>query len=79
MQQGILPSDIEQARVFKKRAAQYTMVGEQLYKRAFSRPLLKCIGTEDIQFILQEVHQGSCGSHIGGRSLARRILLVGYF
>ena len=55
------------------------MIGEQLYKRVFSRLLLKCVGTEDIQFILQEVHQGSCGSHIGGRSLARRILLAGYF
>ena len=55
------------------------MIEEQLYKRDFSRPLLKCISTEDIQFILQEVHQGSCGSHIGGRSLAHKILLAGYF
>ncbi|XP_042446637.1 uncharacterized protein LOC122031607 [Zingiber officinale] len=69
----------EADRTLRKRAARFTLVGEQLYKKAFSRPLLKCVGAEDAEYIIQEVHQGSCGGHPGGRSLAKKIILVGYF
>ncbi|XP_042467469.1 uncharacterized protein LOC122050644 [Zingiber officinale] len=41
LQQGILPTDLEQARLVRKKAHAYTMIGDQLYKWAFSRPLLK--------------------------------------
>ncbi|KAG6478323.1 hypothetical protein ZIOFF_061759 [Zingiber officinale] len=62
-----------------RRAGRFTLIGDQLYKKAFSRPLLKCVSSEDSAYILQEVHQGSCGGHPGGRSLAKKILLAGYF
>lgn len=29
--------------------------------------------------IMQEVHKGLCGSHIGGRSLAVKVLRAGFF
>ncbi|XP_042444085.1 uncharacterized protein LOC122029211 [Zingiber officinale] len=57
----------------------FTLVRDQLYKKVFSSPLLKCVGSEDADYILQEVHQGSCGGHSSGRSLAKKILLVGQF
>ncbi|XP_042404693.1 uncharacterized protein LOC121994865 [Zingiber officinale] len=44
---GTLPIDLEQARLVRKRTHAYTMVGDQLYKRAFSRPLLKYISIEE--------------------------------
>ena len=74
-----IPVDPEEALLLKKRGGQFTLIGDQLYKRAFSRPLLKCLGSEDIKYILKEVNQGSCGGHPSGRALARKILLVGYF
>ncbi|XP_042466341.1 uncharacterized protein LOC122048891 [Zingiber officinale] len=76
---GATPSDQEEAHPLRRRAGRFTLIGDQLYKKAFSRPLLKCVGPEDINYILQEVHQGSCDEHPGGRSLARKILLAGYF
>jgi len=38
------------------------------YKRAFSRPLFKCITQESGLFLLREIHEGSCGS--GSHTLA---------
>ncbi|MCI92279.1 hypothetical protein A2U01_0113575, partial [Trifolium medium] len=32
--------------------------------------MLLCVGDEDAKRILDEIHGGSCGSHIGARSLA---------
>ncbi|XP_042441157.1 uncharacterized protein LOC122026482 [Zingiber officinale] len=79
LQQGTLPIDLEQARLVRKKAHAYTMVGYQLYKRAFSRPLLKCINIEEADQVLREMHLGCCGSHAGGRTLSRNVLLAGYF
>ncbi|XP_042443940.1 uncharacterized protein LOC122029047 [Zingiber officinale] len=79
LQQGTLPTDLEQARLIKKKVHAFTMVGDQLYKRAFSRPLLKCISIEEADQVLREMHLGCCGSHAGGRTLANKMLLAWYF
>ncbi|XP_042404598.1 uncharacterized protein LOC121994723 [Zingiber officinale] len=79
LRSGATPSDREEARLLRRRVGHFTIVRDQVYKKAFSRPLLKCVRSEDVDYILQEVHQGSCGGHPGGRSLARKILLAGYF
>ncbi|GAU46144.1 hypothetical protein TSUD_401460 [Trifolium subterraneum] len=50
-----------------------------LYRRGFSIPLLKCVEETRVEFILQEIHEGINGQHIGGRSLARKALRAGYY
>ncbi|GAA0147621.1 hypothetical protein LIER_36551 [Lithospermum erythrorhizon] len=55
------------------------MYDEELYKKSCDGPLLSCVLQEDIPRILAQVHQGWCGSHIGGRSVAVKITLIGYF
>ncbi|XP_042444109.1 uncharacterized protein LOC122029235 [Zingiber officinale] len=77
--QGTLPDDPEESRLVRKQAHAYVMIGDQLYKRSFSRPLLKCLDMEEADQALQEIHLGCCGSHVGGRTLSRRVLLAGYF
>ncbi|XP_042400803.1 uncharacterized protein LOC121990803 [Zingiber officinale] len=79
LKSGATPSDRSEAHLLRRRAGRFVLIGDQLYKKAFSGPLLKCVGPEDVDYILQEVHQGSCGGHPGDRSLARKILLVSYF
>ncbi|GAU10592.1 hypothetical protein TSUD_418170 [Trifolium subterraneum] len=61
-----LPEEKEEKVKIKKRAAHYTMVGGELYKRGFSSPMLLCVGETESRRILNEIHNGSCGSHIGG-------------
>jgi hypothetical protein len=55
------------------------VVEGKLFRRGLSTPLLKCIAPSETCYVLTEVHEGSCGHHIGGKSLARNFLRAGYF
>ncbi|MCI44404.1 hypothetical protein A2U01_0065643, partial [Trifolium medium] len=41
--------------------------------------MLLCVSEGEARRIMEEVHEGSCGSHIGERSLAGKILRAGFF
>ncbi|GAA0153523.1 hypothetical protein LIER_11739 [Lithospermum erythrorhizon] len=50
----------------------------ELYRKSFDGPLLLCVSQLNVQKVLYEVHSGY-GSLIGGRSLATKITLMGFF
>ncbi|KAL0404046.1 UNVERIFIED_CONTAM: hypothetical protein Sradi_2045400 [Sesamum radiatum] len=79
LKDGILPDDPIKARRLKFKAARFTITGNDLYKRTIDGPLLKCLDEEKAQYVLREIHEGSCGNHSGGRSLAQKIARQGYF
>ncbi|KAK2427613.1 hypothetical protein QL285_026181 [Trifolium repens] len=79
LQNKILPEEKEEAARLKKAATHYAMIGDKLYKRGFSAPMLLCVGELESQRILKEIHDGSCGNHIGGRSLAGKVIRAGFF
>ncbi|XP_064995355.1 uncharacterized protein LOC135631550 [Musa acuminata AAA Group] len=74
-----LPLDEVTARRLRRTQAWYSEMGGQLYKRSFSRPLLRCLDPGEARSVLAEVHEGVCGEHIGGRTLAHKILRQGYY
>ena len=76
---GVLPEDKRKARLLRLKATSYTLYDDQLYKRGFSTPLLKCVDLEKRNYILQEIHEGICGNHAEGQSLAYKALRQGYF
>ena len=76
---GYLPEDKKQARQLRLKDAIYILYDGQLYKRGFSTLLLKCIGLAEGNYILQEIHEGVCGNHSEGQSLAHKVLRRGYF
>ncbi|XP_019462945.1 PREDICTED: uncharacterized protein LOC109361868 [Lupinus angustifolius] len=43
------------------------------------RPLLKCLGPERADYVLREIHEGSCGHHLGATSLAKKVLRARYY
>jgi len=55
------------------------MIGDDLYKRGYDQPLLKCVTVEQAQYIIKELHEGICGYHSGARTMAARVLRAGYF
>ena len=77
--EGTLPSDPKEASKLRARSSRFTIHWGTLYKRGFSTPILKCIGQEDDNYILREVHEGIYGNHIGARTLARKTLRQGYY
>ncbi|RDY08493.1 Gypsy retrotransposon integrase-like protein 1, partial [Mucuna pruriens] len=69
----ILPKDPTKAKRLIKDAARYIIIEGELYRRGFSFPLLRCIEGDKAHYVIKEVHEGICGSHIGGRALASKI------
>jgi len=76
---GTLPEDPKEAKKIEKQASNFVEVEGNLYRRGTSVPLLKCLSPEESKYVLAEVHEGSCGHHIGGKSLAWKALRAGYF
>ncbi|KAL0293068.1 UNVERIFIED_CONTAM: hypothetical protein Sradi_6958400 [Sesamum radiatum] len=76
---GTLPQDLKEARAIQVRGGRFTLIGGELYKREFSQPYLKCINQDKVEYVLREIHEGSCGNHSGGRALASKALRQGYF
>ncbi|XP_026398832.1 uncharacterized protein LOC113294664 [Papaver somniferum] len=75
-----LPEDEKLASKVKKNAWRYSMIEGELYRKPVAlEPFLRCISAEEGQQILAEAHEGICGNHSGGRSLAHMILAQGYF
>ena len=55
------------------------MINGQLFKRSLDGPYLKCLTTEQGHYLLAELHEGICGNHLGGRTLAHRSHTQGYY
>ena len=49
------------------------------YKRSFCGPYMFCVHPEASGSLLEELHEGVCGSHIRGKSLSHRAITQGYW
>ncbi|XP_071916083.1 uncharacterized protein [Coffea arabica] len=76
---GELPEDRAESRKLQRKAARYTFRQGLLYKRLYLGPWLRCITPEEGEMILQDIHEGLCGAHVGYRMLVKKALLLGYF
>ena len=79
LKDGQLLEDKNKARLLRLKDAWDILYDGQLYRRGFSTPLLKCVDLEEGNYILREIHEGVCGNHAGGQSLAHKALRQGYF
>jgi hypothetical protein len=50
-----------------------------LYKRGFITPLIKCLGANETQEVLADLHDGICEQHLGAKALAKKVLRAGYY
>ncbi|XP_073030745.1 uncharacterized protein [Primulina eburnea] len=41
--------------------------------------LFKCLSMGEVDYVLREIHEESCGDHLGGVALARKAMLAGYW
>ena len=74
-----LPLDPTEARKVKIRSSRFTILNDELYKRGFSQPYLKCLDPKDAEYVLREIHEGVCGNHSGPRSLVGQVVCAMYF
>ncbi|XP_016192121.1 uncharacterized protein LOC107633001 [Arachis ipaensis] len=76
---GIIPNNKTNPQNFRQKASLFTTVSGELYRRGFSYPLLKCLGKDKANEVMNEVHEGVCENHIGGQALATKIIRTGYY
>ena len=80
LREDVLPEDKSEAdKVWRKALSFWLSENQKLYKRSFSGPYLLCIHPEEVELLLEELYEGICGSHTGGRSLSHRALTQGYW
>ncbi|XP_070026129.1 uncharacterized protein [Nicotiana sylvestris] len=53
--------------------------GGILYRRTPNLGLLRCVDAKKASRILEEIHAGTCGPHMNGFVLAKKILRASYF
>ena len=79
LRSGILPDEKDAARKLKVRALRFMLIRDVLYKRGFSRPYLRCLSHEKVDYVIREVHEGICENHSGARSLVHKLIRAGYY
>ncbi|KAG8483053.1 hypothetical protein CXB51_021946 [Gossypium anomalum] len=66
-------------RTLRRLACDYVLDGDILYKRRKDQVLLRCVDAVEAKLILEEVHEGVCGTHANGFMMARQIMRFGYY
>ncbi|RDX73692.1 hypothetical protein CR513_46659, partial [Mucuna pruriens] len=51
---NIIPEDLEASKRLRQEASKYTLIGQHIYKRGFSFPLLRCLDTKEVEYMLRE-------------------------
>jgi len=76
---GILSLEPTEARKIKKNSTKYTLIDGELFRHGFTHPILVFVSGDQCARIMAEFHEGICGSHISGRSLASKAIRAGYY
>ena len=79
LKDDILPEEkVEVDKVRRKTPRFWLSKDQKFYKSSLFGPYLLCVHLEAVESLLEELHEGVCGSHIEGRSLSYRALTQGY-
>nr|GEX43213.1 reverse transcriptase domain-containing protein [Tanacetum cinerariifolium] len=74
-----LPDNRNEARKLRIKAKQYELLEEILYRCSFLKPWLGCVGPLQANYVIREVHEGSCSMHAGPRSVVAKAMRSGYY
>jgi len=71
---GLLPVEPTEAKPIKRNAGKYTLVDGKLFRHGYTHPILTCVSWDQCTRIMAELHEGICGSHVGGRALSLKVV-----
>ena len=70
-----MPDDEKEAGKVRRVTVRYWLLTDhKLYWRSFGGPFLLCLCPNKVNELLTEPHEGVCGSHVEGCSLAHRAM-----
>nr|GEY33030.1 hypothetical protein [Tanacetum cinerariifolium] len=79
LKEGVLLGDNKEARKLRLKARQYELREGVLYRRSFLTPWLRCIGPLQADYVMREIHEGSCSMHAGPRSVVAKAIQLRYY
>ncbi|GJV10666.1 reverse transcriptase domain-containing protein [Tanacetum coccineum] len=79
LKDGVLPDDKKEANKLCIKSRQYELMDEILYRRSFLRLWLRCVGPLQADYVIREIHEGSCSMHAGPRSVVAKAIRSGYY
>ena len=80
LKDDILPKAKSETEKIRRNATRFWLFEDhKLYRRSYSGPYLLCVHPEASELLLEELHEGICDSHTGGRSLSHRALTQVYW
>ncbi|GJZ17759.1 reverse transcriptase domain-containing protein [Tanacetum coccineum] len=74
-----LPAEGKKTRVVKHKSWRFSIINGILYKKSFLGPWLRCVGPLQANYVLREIHEGSCSMHAGTRSVVAKALWISYY
>ncbi|XP_071714772.1 uncharacterized protein [Rutidosis leptorrhynchoides] len=76
---NVLRNDKREAHLVRERAPMYIIQNDILYRKSFCGPMMRCVDPIEAEMIVDEVHNGSCTLHSGYKTIAAKIMRMGYF
>ena len=71
LKDDILPEVKSEAKKIRRSTTRFWLSEDQLlYRHSYSGPYLLCVHPEASELLMEELHEGICGSHTEGRSLS---------
>ncbi|GKB20848.1 reverse transcriptase domain-containing protein [Tanacetum coccineum] len=74
-----LPAERKKARAVRLKSRRYAVINRVLYKKSFLEPWLRCVEPLQANYVLREIHEGSCSMHAGPRSVVAKAIRTGYY
>nr|GEU54927.1 reverse transcriptase domain-containing protein [Tanacetum cinerariifolium] len=65
LKEGTLLCDRKEEKKLHIKARQYELLEGVLYRRSFLTPWLRCVGLLQAEYVIREIHEGSCSMHAG--------------
>nr|GFB77383.1 reverse transcriptase domain-containing protein [Tanacetum cinerariifolium] len=79
LKERTLLSDRKEARKLRIKARQYELLEGVLYRKSFLTSWLRCVGPVQAEYVIREIHEGSCSMHAGPRSVVAKAIQLGYY
>ncbi|XP_071718964.1 uncharacterized protein [Rutidosis leptorrhynchoides] len=79
LNKGTLPIDSAEVRKIKMKAPKYLLDKGILYRKTFLGPHLWCLNPTQAESIIREVHEGMCTLPSGHKTVASKIMRLGYY
>ncbi|GJU68649.1 reverse transcriptase domain-containing protein [Tanacetum coccineum] len=79
LKDGTLLDDKKEASKLRINARQYELLEWILYRWSFLQMWLWCVGPLQVNYVIREIHEGSCSIHTGPRSVVAKAMRLGYY